>query len=299
MSKQLILFLLFAMMHYMTVAQNYRVAGTVSDKTNRERLEGVNVLLYVGKEKKLLKFTTTTTEGSFRMMIPDSLTGKGYLQFSFMGYETLRKNIDHEKRWDIYLSQKEMTIKEIIVKAPKVRVQGDTITYDVRLFSKEGDRSIGDVLRRMPGIKTNENGQVSYNGTPINRFYIENSDMLEGQYGLATNNISNKEVGSVEILQNHQPVKALEGIAFSEQAAINLKLKEGAKHRWVGTLKSYAGCSPDEGLWDVQGVFMRFNKKRQSMNTFKTNNIGQDISKELNSFNLNALKNQAGCLPII
>ena len=94
MSKQLILFLLFAMMHYMTVAQNYRVAGTVSDKTNRERLEGVNVLLYVGKEKKLLKFTTTTTEGSFRMMIPDSLTGKGYLQFSFMGYETLRKNID-------------------------------------------------------------------------------------------------------------------------------------------------------------------------------------------------------------
>lgn len=97
MSKQLILFLLFAMMHYMTVAQNYRVAGTVSDKTNRERLEGVNVLLYVGKEKKLLKFTTTTTEGSFRMMIPDSLTGKGYLQFSFMGYETLRKNIDHEK----------------------------------------------------------------------------------------------------------------------------------------------------------------------------------------------------------
>lgn len=32
MSKQLILFLLFAMMHYMTVAQNYRVAGTVSDK---------------------------------------------------------------------------------------------------------------------------------------------------------------------------------------------------------------------------------------------------------------------------
>lgn len=296
MSKQLILFLLFAMMHYMTVAQNYRVAGTVSDKTNRERLEGVNVLLYVGKEKKLLKFTTTTTEGSFRMMIPDSLTGKGYLQFSFMGYETLRKNIDHEKRWDIYLSQKEMTIKEIIVKAPKVRVQGDTITYDVRLFSKEGDRSIGDVLRRMPGIKTNENGQVSYNGTPINRFYIENSDMLEGQYGLATNNISNKEVGSVEILQNHQPVKALEGIAFSEQAAINLKLKEGAKHRWVGTLKSYAGCSPDEGLWDVQGVFMRFNKKRQSMNTFKTNNIGQDISKELNSFNLNALKNQGRLL---
>lgn len=85
MSKQLILFLLFAMMHYMTVAQNYRVAGTVSDKTNRERLEGVNVLLYVGKEKKLLKFTTTTTEGSFRMMIPDKLDRKRLSPVFFYG----------------------------------------------------------------------------------------------------------------------------------------------------------------------------------------------------------------------
>ena len=40
------------MMHYMTVAQNYRVAGTVSDKTNRERLEGVNVLLYMSAGRK-------------------------------------------------------------------------------------------------------------------------------------------------------------------------------------------------------------------------------------------------------
>ena len=97
MSKQLILFLLFAMMHYMTVAQNYRVAGTVSDKTNRERLEGVNVLLYVGKEKKLLKFTTTTTEGSFRMMIPDSLTGKGYLQFLLWGMRHYERTLIMKK----------------------------------------------------------------------------------------------------------------------------------------------------------------------------------------------------------
>ena len=32
--------------------------------------------------------------------------------------------------------------------------------------------------------------------------------------------------GSVEIMENHQPIKALNGLSISEQAAINLRLKE-------------------------------------------------------------------------
>ena len=51
-------------------------------------------------------------------------------------------------------------------------------------------------------------------------------DLLGGKYNIATNNISNDDVGSVEIMENHQPIKALNGLSISEQAAINLRLKE-------------------------------------------------------------------------
>lgn len=78
-----------------------------------------------------------------------------------------------------------------------------TIKYDVQPYSKEGDRAIRDVLKRLPGIKTSEDGKISYNGVPINRFYIENSNLLGTQYGIATNNIPQKNVASVEVMQNH------------------------------------------------------------------------------------------------
>lgn len=292
-----ILFILLILFPCVVLAQGYyTLRGMVNDGETNEKLPNANVLLY-SDINKLLKFTTTDKGGTFQMALPDSLVGKSYLKVSFIGYGTLQRKIDGSNDWKLALTPKATEIKEVIVKAPKIKAQGDTLVYDVRQFAKEGDRSIGDVLRRMSGIQTNESGQISYNGKPINRFYIENSDLLEGRYGIATNNISNAEVGSVEVLQNHQPVKALEGIAFSEQAAINLRLKEGAKHKWIGTLKAYAGMSPNEGLWNGQGTFMRFTRKSQSLNTLKSNNTGEDISKELRSFNINEMKNQRNLLP--
>jgi hypothetical protein len=53
--------------------------------------------------------------------------------------------------------------------------------------------------------------------------------LLQGRYGLATNNISAKDVAIVQIMENHQPIKALKDRSFSDQAAINLKLKDAAK----------------------------------------------------------------------
>lgn len=294
--KKFFFLLTFILFQCVVFSQSHTLRGVVYDKETNERLSSANVLLY-SRANKLLKFTTTDKEGTFLMDIVDGSVEKSYLKVSFIGYETMQREIDGSNDWKLALTPKATKIKEVIVKAQKIKAQGDTLVYDVRQFSKEGDRSIGDVLRRMPGIQTNESGQISYNGKPINRFYIENSDLLEGRYGIATNNISNAEVGSVEILQNHQPVKALEGIAFSEQAAINLRLKEGAKHKWIGTLKAYAGMSPDEGLWNGQGTFMRFTRKSQSLNTLKSNNTGEDISKELRSFNINEMKNQRNLLP--
>ena len=149
--------------------------------------------------------------------------------------------MEEGKEMEVFLPPQDIEIKEVVVKAPRVRLQGDTIKYDVQLYSKEGDRAIGDVLKRLPGIKTSEDGKISYNGVPINRFYIENSNLLGTQYGIATNNIPQKDVASVEVMQNHQPIKVLEGLVFSDQAAINLRLKSGARMKWIGTLKAAGG----------------------------------------------------------
>lgn len=74
----------------------------------------------------------------------------------------------------------------------------------------------------MPGIEVARGGKIYYNNRPIDRFYIEGMDLMGGRYGVAVDNVRAKDVATVEVLENHQPIKALAGIDFSPDAAINL-----------------------------------------------------------------------------
>ena len=159
----------------------------------------------------------------------------------------------------------------------------DTITYNVASFANKQDRTIGDVLKKMPGIEVKEDGKIYYNGRGINKFYIEGRDLVEGRYGIATNGIPQVNVGQVEVMKNHQPIKVMEGISFSDQAAINLKLKEGAKAKWIATYEMAAGISdyPDKGLWDANIFAMMFNKNFQNITTVKSNNTGNNLTSNI------------------
>jgi hypothetical protein len=95
----------------------------------------------------------------------------------------------------------------------------------VNSFSKEQDRSIGDVLKRMPGIEVLPDGKILYQGKAINKYYIEGLDLLEGKYNLANDNLPYQEVSQVQILENHQPIKTLDSLQFSDRTALNIKLK--------------------------------------------------------------------------
>lgn len=191
-------------------------------------------------------------------------------------------------------------LKEVTVKAEKIRQEGDTISYLVGAYQEQGDRVIGDVLKRMPGIEVADNGSIKYNGKSIKRFYVEEMDLLQGRYGLATNNINASDVASVQVMEHHQPVKMLQGNELTDDVAINLKLKDSAKGTVAINTMIGAGAQQAGGwgfgsrpldsdnttvgqnpLWTGELVGMYFAKKRQNMSLYKGNNTGEDVSKEL------------------
>ena len=160
-----------------------------------------------------------------------------------MGYETLSMKVTEDFA-SVKMSPKATQLRDVIIKAPDIYQKGDTLVYNVDKFAKQQDDAIIDVIKRLPGIKVDDDGTIVYNGKPINKFYIDGNDFIGGQYGLATNNLSKDGVKSVEVLENHQPIKALDDIEFSDQAGINLKLKEDARQKWVGVAQGAAGFSP-------------------------------------------------------
>ena len=87
-------------------------------------------------------------------------------------------------------------------------------------------------------------------------------------------------------MENHQPLQVLSGISFSDKAAINLKLKSKAKATWSFHGDAGGGYSrqPEGAIWDGELFAMAVMPKFQNITTFKTNNIGEDISARITDF---------------
>ena len=175
-------------------------------------------------------------------------------------------------KWTGKPVDKEVVLKDVIVKAPDIIQKSDTLVYSMSKWAQKQDRNMADVLRRLPGVEVAEDGGIKYNGEPINKFYIDGSDFVNDRYGVATNNISPDDVASVEIMENHQPIKVLEGLEFSQQAGLNIKLKEAARARWIGILNGGIGAEPL--LYDASVFAMRIAKKWQNMETLRLNDTG-------------------------
>ncbi len=281
--NRLISYVLFLIVSVSAVAQ-VNVSGTVVDKESNEPLAGASVIVK-GADGKIKKYATSKGDGGFAMSLP-SVAGCR-LEVSMMSFAKQSIPLDSVKfPLTVYMEPGSTLLKEVTVKADRIREQGDTITYGVSAFAQAQDRSIGDVLKRMPGINVEQSGKIQYQGEYINKFYIEGSDLLGGKYGIATNGISHEDVGAVEVMENHQPMQVLSGISFSDKAAINLKLKNKAKATWSFHGDAGGGYSwqPEGAIWDGELFAMAVMPNFQNITTIKTNNIGEDLSAQATDF---------------
>lgn len=260
-----------------------QITGQVVAAEDEQPLPGVIVTLRASGEKHVLDYSRTSDEGAFAITLPTSESRDLWLHFSMLGLAPDSVQlVPGKSHYRVTLREQATQLHEVTVTAQPIRTEGDTIRYLVSNFSQIQDRSLAEVLRRMPGIEVGEAGQIKYQGVSINRFYIEGRDMLDDRYGVATNSINPEDVGSVEVLENHQPIRAIRDISFSRNAALNIRLKEDAKSHWVGTTNLGAGVmdeQPDPSLlWDGKANLMRFRRETQALATIRTTNTGLPAS---------------------
>lgn len=273
--RHLLLFLVILLDPVVLFAQN-KIYGEIVD-TDKNPLEEVIIQAKDVSTKKMVAYTKSDAKGNFLLSIPSGC----YLECAYLGLKKKEVHNILSCPLHIVMEPDNITLKEVHVKADKVRIKGDTLNYTVGAFASKNDKSIGDVLARIPGFDVNKkNGQISYEGKSISNFYIEGMDMLGNKYGTATNMLPQKDVGTVQVMQNHQPIRVLEDFTFSDDVAVNLKMKKDAKSHWVNSIDAGTGFRDNQFLWDFGGFAMRLKDDFQTMLTYKTNNVGKNIGRE-------------------
>lgn len=257
------------------------LSGNISDAETGEPISGV-IVQASNSAGKAIAFASSNATGFFSIKVNPEIDS---ISFRRIGYEAIKLPVSYVFNNGVRMATKATQLNDVIVQAPDIYAKGDTLVFNVARYANAKDNAIIDVIKRLPGIKVEDDGTIKYQGKPINKFYIDGNDFIGGQYGLATENISHEDVKSVEVMENHQPVKALEGIEFPEEAGINLKLKDDARSRWVGVTNTAAGTEPF--LYDASLYAMRIASKVQNIVTLRGGNTGWNPASQITEHDFN------------
>lgn len=273
--------ILFSLLSAQAIAQESYYGRVVDEKG--APIRDVNVLIY-HTETSLVAYGFTGEDGRFQITTKEGARPVA-IGFMLLGYETKRIKIEEYRNGrDIQLQSTTFELREVDIRPERVRQSQDTLVYTVSTFKLSQDRSIADVIKKMPGLSVRTDGRITFEGKPINKFYIEGLDLLGSKYAQASENLNADMIQEVQVLQNHQPIRSLMGVQFSEQAALNIILKEEVKNTWTGILNAGIGTTAQgasELLYRGRLMGMIFGRRMQNLSMYKCDNTGKDITKEV------------------
>lgn len=254
------------------------ISGRVLDEMQKT-IPNVSVSYKKPSEAAISGFGKTDNQGRFRLEIKVHDVDSVQLDFNHLGYAKYSVTVANTTASYAYVLQKQIReIKEVKLADVPIYRRKDTVNYIVDSFTSKEDRVIGDIIRKLPGIEM-QGDEIFYQGKPIQKYMVNNLDLMGGRYSMINKNLPADAVKKVQIVENDQPIKILDSLVFSNRASLNLDLK---KFTSTGTGKVAAGMSP--ALWDINLTPITFGKTFQMLNSFQTNNTGYDAAGDLRPF---------------
>ncbi|MDM1388708.1 hypothetical protein HX052_01790 [Myroides marinus] len=266
---------------FMTVSLQAQVVikGKVSDD-NKAPLSNVIVSILNPETNAVMAYEMSDSKGAFQIPVKSTLSTLK-IKASTVNYSVFEKVVENKSQdIQIQLVDEFTQLEEIFVKASPITQHNDTLVFDLNAFAGKNDRVLEDVIKKMPGMEVSGDGEIKYQGKALNKFYVEGKDLMQGRYGSITKALPNLHVSKLEVIENHQPIKMLEGVVPSESPAINIRLKN--KISLSGSAK--IGVGGDPFLWNSTVSPMFFSKGLQYLVSYDTNNSGEDLNNKFRAF---------------
>ena len=253
-----------------------KLQGVVRDSLGSP-LELANVIAINKQSSALEAFSVTTEDGKFMLSLSKNQTYN--MQVSYIGMKTFEQEISTKEQdiiKDFNLSlDNNLDAIELSYEMP-VTVRGDTLIYNADSFTNGSERKLEDVLKNLPGVEINEDGQIEVEGKVVNKLMVNGKDFFDGDTKLASKNIPSKAVDKIQVLRNYSEVGQLSGVTNNQDnVAINIKLKEGKENFWFGTVTAGGGVSEDDALYLAQPKLFYYSPKFSLNFIGDLNNTGE------------------------
>jgi hypothetical protein len=255
------------------------IKGKLTDSSGKNPLGLATVTVFQAGDTSLITYRLSTPEGEFRVPgLP--LNRPLRLVISYSGYEAHRHeftltNDTPVEMGTISLLPSSKTLDEILVVAerPPVTVRRDTIEFNASSFRTLPTALVEDLLKKLPGIQIDRDGNIMANGRRVNRIQVDGKSFFGDDPKMATRNLPANLIDKIQVTEDKdEAARNTDGDLTNVGQVINLTLKKGVKKGWFG--KAYAGMGTKE-RYEIGGIANIFRDTLQLSVLGFSNNINR------------------------
>lgn len=282
--KRIFLFICFlCCLHTLSAQTVYNVSGTVRDTTGQEMI-GANVWLIAGRDTM---HTIANDAGKFIFRnVPQPVFT---IRVTVIGYETWYREFSFKEAGTqidlplIKLSMKTSTLKEVVVKGsvPPVVIKEDTIEYRADQYHLRENAVAEDLLKRLPGMQVDMEGNVQTMGKRITKVRINGKDFMITDIKTLTRLLPADLIDKIQLIDDYGDLARATGRKVGEpEKIINIQTKADLEKVYQGQALGGVG---NDGRYNAAVLANYFSEKQQLSINGNTNNISAQVGNTITS----------------
>lgn len=253
------------------------IRGVAKDTLNND-LAYATVMLLNPKDTTLVNFTRSDDKGAFSFK---NVKNVPYLlKISYIGYIPFQQYLPAAASGTndlgtLIVKPIANELMEVVIKTAKapLRIHGDTIEYDATTFKVPPGSTVEDLLRRLPGIELDADGNIKAQGKDVKKVYVDGKTFFSDDPKAATKNLGAETISKVQVYNEKSEQAKLTGVDDGKKDKVmNLELKDEFKKGSFGKVTAAIGT---ENRWAGRASYNRFNEKEQLSFIGYGNNINQ------------------------
>ncbi len=256
------------------------IKGKIVDSTSKNALGLATITIFKAIDTTIITYRLSTPDGDFKVPgIPLGLNCR--MMISYSGYGVYRKEFmltpDHTQLdlGVIGLHTDSKSLDEVLIYAerPPVMIKKDTIEFNASAFKTLPNALVEDLLKKLPGVMVDGDGNITVNGKPVNRILVDGKTFFGDDPKMATRNLPANLIDKVQVMNDQEEMERRgDDNPNNVGKVVNITLKKGVKKGWFG--KMYAGAGT-EGLYEAGGIANIFRDTLQLSVLAYSNNLNR------------------------
>ena len=280
--KKRILFItaiLFLSIQVFSQGNSFRVTGTVLDRSSKKSIEFATVQLLNIADSAVIKTTVTDQKGKFTL---DKITAGNYIvSCSFIGYEkTIMPVTVNQQKENLGIIEIGIVSKNMLEVVVTTRKSLLNTSIDRKVYNVTGDimaqsGSASDVLKNIPSVEVDIEGQVSLRGSSDVMILINGrpSPLMGKTRAEVLQQLPANSIERIEVITNPSARYKPDGTS----GIINIVMKKSIRNGWNGSTIANAGSK------DRYNGSISLNYKPGKLNVFSNYSIRQDYRLRVNT----------------